>query len=487
MNNPDITSEEHNGAAQAVAGVGGAALDVGQSPPTPFDSKDMSEEDWHKFQQNIPIDEPKINGVAVRDYDWKNDLLKMWVKDKNTGQYIEVPDPKCQKNLYLMTRYSESLRGLFILNEFSGRKMVVRCPPWENEQKFRARDVRDDDYTRVCMELETIGMKPTVDKVVGAIESICHDRSFHPVQRYFSKLKWDGKQRLKTWLTYYLGARSDDARYLEGIGTKWLVAGVARIMRPGCKFDHMLVLEGLTDIGKSEVFRKMSTFNGIPYFFDGMTFAKIGDKDTMQNLQGFLIIEFPEMSSMHSREVEEIKQWITIQEDRGRKPYGREPVVYRRQFILGGSTNNDEYLKDHTGNKRFWPVMCSRIDLRTLEADREQLWAEAVSLYRSGYKYWIPEGDNLIDLSRYAQKKRLITHPWEDAILDYLDGKNTATVSRILLDVIGKKLENIKKSDEMIVANILKSNNFIKENNGKTRTWRKHVAQSELNLNGGME
>ncbi len=482
MNNPDINSERQNGAAKAGAGDGSAALDVGQSLPSPFDSKDMSEEDWAKFQQNIPIDEPKVNGIVVKDYDWKSDLLKIWQKDKTSGRYIEIPDPKCQKNIYLMTRYAESLRGIFILNEFSGRKMVVECPPWENQQKFRARDVRDDDYTRVCMELETIGMKPSVDKVVGAIESICHDRSFHPVQRYFSKLKWDETPRLKTWLSYYLGAESDDAKYLEGVGTKWLVAGVARIMQPGCKFDHMMVLEGLTDIGKSEVFRKMATFNGVPYFFDGMTFAKISDKDTMQNLQGFLIIEFPEMSSMHSREVEEIKQWITIQEDRGRKPYGREPVVFRRQFILGGSTNNEQYLKDHTGNKRFWPVMCGKIDLKSLEADREQLWAEAVHLYKKGYKFWIPEGDALIGLSRHEQKKRLITHPWEDAILDYLDNKDSAIVSRILMDVIGKKLESIKKADEMIVANILKSNGFMKDTNGKSRSWRRREMQSELNL-----
>ncbi len=433
-----------------------------------------------EYMNLVPDDVTAVAAIK-NDDSWRKQLLMVQMTNKETKEKFMAVEPKSQNNIYLITRYSEVLRGMFILNEFSRRKMVVRCPPWENLHKFKPRDVRDNDYTRVCMELERLQMKPSVDRVTGAVESICHDRSFHPVQKYFSSLKWDGSERLKNWLTFYLGAEKDPASYLSGIGTKWMVAAVARIFQPGCKFDHMLVLEGTTDIGKSAALRKLATFHGEEYFYDGMTFANIGDKDTMLNIQGSLIIEFPELSSLQSREVEDVKQWITMQEDRGRKPYGKEPVVYPRQFVLAGSTNNSEYLKDATGNKRFWPVLCGeRLDLKSLEADRGQLWAEAVHLYKGGYQWWIPDGDELVPLTRKVQAKRMVTHPWEDAVAEFTKLSDFVTVNDILINKIKKELKDIKRGDEMAVAAILKSLGFISKNDGKRRGWERVNIQHKM-------
>lgn len=446
-------------------------------------SPPISQEDYDNYMAMVP--------PAIANENWQDRLIKVKRKNKETSEIFEAIESTSQNNIYLMARFSEELRGIFILNEFSRRKMVVKCPPWEKPEKFRPRDVRDDDYPRIQMELERMGLQPSKDRAAAAIESICHDRSFHPVQKYFNNLEWDGTERLGKWLGRYLGAETDPWEYLQGVGTKWMVAAVARIFQPGCKFDHMLVLEGLTDIGKSKALRMLATFHGEEYFYDGMSFAKISDKDTMQNIQGFLILEFPELSSLQNREVEEVKQWITIQEDRGRKPYGREPVVYPRQFVLAGSTNNSEYLKDATGNKRFWPVKCGdSLDLVSLEIDRSQLWAEAVVLYRSGYRYWIPEGDEILGLAKEAQALRMVTHPWNDAVLEYLEETMSTgekrcfvTSAEILEKAIKKPLERVKKSDEMVIANIISSNGFLKYRDGKKRGWQRKIVQQEMEIN----
>jgi len=476
----DNDMNNHDGAASACTGASGTSGDnpYDQHPDAPPISEEEFLAEQRAYLELVP---PDLLPNEVDENAWRKDLIMVKHTKKDTKEEFFLPEKKSQQNIYLFSRYSETTRGIFILNEFSRRKMVVRCPPWEKPNKFKPRDIRDDDYARVCMELEKLGLAPTKDRAVSAIEAICHDRSFHPVQRYFNGLKWDREERLKRWLTYYLGATSEPEKYLAEIGMKWMVAAVARIYQPGCKFDHMLVLEGGTDIGKSAALRRLATFHGEEYFYDGMTFAKIGDKDTMQNIQGSMIIEFPELSSLQNREVEDVKQWITIQEDRGRKPYGREPVVYPRQFVLAGSTNNSEYLKDATGNKRFWPVRCGpALDLNALDADKEQLWAEAVYLYQHGYRWWISDDDELVNLTKEVQRKRMVSHPWEEAVLEYCIGRHTVTCNEILLKKIEKPLERIKRGDEMAIADILKMNGFISVREGTKRVWERKEKQMQL-------
>ncbi len=492
LNQDSPVNNRAGGSGAANLEPSGTCYDEQHPDPPPITEEEFMA-DTQRYMALVPEDVlPAVQpGKAPDDDSWKEQLLMIKVtakvKDKDgkeTKEEFLVPERKSQNNIYLMTRYHPHLRGMFIMNEFSRRKMVVRCPPWEKPKKFKPRDVRDDDYSRIQIELERLHLAPTRDRTASAIESICHDRAFHPVQKYFRSLKWDGTRRLHSWISQYLNAYSEPAQYLEGVGMKWMVAGVARIMQPGCKFDHMLVLEGATDIGKSAALRRLSSFHGEEYFYDGMTFAKISDKDTMQNIQGALIIEFPELSSLHSREVEDVKQWITIQEDRGRKPYGREPIMFPRQFILAGTTNNSEYLKDLTGNKRFWPVKCGdRIDHAGLEKAKSQLWAEAVHLYMNGYKWWIPEGDSLFQVCASVASKRLTTHPWENDVLEYIHGKDIVTVNEILIKRIEKKLKDITRGDVLAVAGILKNNGFEKYHDGRQRSWRRiNAMQPKMNF-----
>lgn len=479
---PNQNSPAHSGAGGSGAAnlepLGNSGDDQHPDPPPITEQEFM--EDAQRYMALVPDDRPP---VLKGSDDWKASLIMVTMVNKKTKEEFQKPERKSQNNVYLMTRYSEELRGLFIMNEFSCRKMMVRCPPWERPNKFKPRDVRDDDYGRLAMELERMGMLPTKEKVVGAVESICFDRSFHPVQRYFRSLTWDKTKRLQTMLRDLLGAESEPADYLAAVGMKTLVAAVARVMNPGCKFDHMIVLEGPTDIGKSAFLRKLATFHGEEYFYDGMTFGKISDKDTMQNIQGNVIIEFPELSQLGGREVEEVKQWITMQEDRGRKPYGREPVIFMRQFILAGTTNNDEYLKDATGNKRFWPVRCGdrRIDLKAVEAIAPQLWAEAYHLFNAGYPWWIPDNDPMIEMSKLVQLKRMVKHPWTEAVLEYVQSRDFVTCVEVLIKGLSVELNKVKRAEEMIVADVLKQNGWESSRSGQ-RGWKKKKRQEVMDV-----
>lgn len=458
-------NHEHQDAGVVTSEGSTAAVNAADQSVDPSTNLPDSE-DVRAYMDGIPPDNPP----AVIDRDWRTDLIMSKGRDDKL-----FPEKKSMNNVYLRTRFEERLRGLFIMNEFSQRKMLVGCPPWEKPARFKPRDVRDEDYFRIHMELERMGMKPSQGNVMAAVEAICRDRSFHPVRKFFNALKWDGQERLGKWLTYYMGAESQPDAYLEAVGKKWLVAGVARIMQPGCKFDHMLILEGSTDIGKSRALRVLSTFHGESYFFDGINFGMIQDKDTTHKLQGNLIIEFPELSNLHNREVEDVKQWITIQEDVGRKPYAREQLIYPRQFILAGSTNNSEYLRDTTGNKRFWPVKCGdRIDIEALGRDSEQLWAEASALYKSGFPWWIADGDSVTHLINEEHRPRMVSDIWEDAVLEYAEKSLIpVSVKDILLEKIKIPLEKLEKRQEMRVADILKRAGYKKMNKDNRKAWSK--------------
>lgn len=438
----------------------------------------MSQADYEAYINLVPAEVlPARADAPEADDAWQDGLIMLRRVNKETKEAFFVPCPTAQQNAYLMTRYLPQLRGMFILNEFSQRRTIVRCPPWVQEGRFAPREIMDDDYTRIMMELEKEGLKPTPARAQLAIESICHDRSFHPVRRYFNRLKWDGVARLDKWLAYYLGAERDNPEYLAAIGRKWMVAAVARVFKPGCKFDHMLVLEGKTDIGKSRALRLLATFNGVHYFNDSLTFDTLFDKDTILNIQGALIIEFPEMSGLTKRDSNEVKQWITIQEDRGRPPYGKSIITYPRQFVLAGTTNDEDYLIDDTGNKRFWPVMCGlNIDFDALIADREQLWAEAVHLYHSGAQWWVDDNDHtLIALCRAAQDMRMSHHPWTDIVLRWLEDerRDETTTSEVLIKAVQKPAHYINNADARVVAGILKKNGWKATLKGdkRVRVW----------------
>ncbi len=189
-----------------------------------------------------------------------------------------------------------------------------------------------------------------------------------------------------------------------------MISAVARIMRPGIKADHMLILEGPQGAKKSSALKALA---GEEWFTDEL--AEIGSKDAAQQMRGTWIIEIAELDAISRAEVSRIKAFLTRTIDRYRPPYERYVIAVPRQCVFAGSVNPDTYLRDETGNRRFWPIRCGVIDLDALQSQRDQLWAEAVARYREGAVWWLNEPE-LIALAKGEQEQRYQGDAWDTRI-----------------------------------------------------------------------
>lgn len=316
-------------------------------------------------------------------------------------------------NLSLYLRNHRAFKNRFWYDEFH-REVMIR---WDG----RVCPINDEFVTQLCIEAENMDLNKNFDIINKMILMIAKERSANPAKMYFDKLQWDGKTRLNTWLSYYFGAEDEPDEYLAFIGKKWLTAAVKRIYEPGCKFDHVLVMEGEQSLGKSTALRELATFgeDGKSYCTDQFSFMDIGDKDGVRKTNGNIIVELAEMVGHNKKETEDIKRWITMQEDIARFAFARHIQRFPRMFVLACTTNDYEYLRDPTGNRRYWPFVVKSIDIKALKQDRIQLWAEAVYHYKSGlYIGPTPEEQ---ELAKIEQAKRIESDPWEDAVKRALD------------------------------------------------------------------
>jgi putative DNA primase/helicase len=317
----------------------------------------------------------------------------------------------------------------------------------------------------------------------------------HPVRDYLGSLTWDGVPRLEPWVCRYLGA--EDTPLNRAFGSLWMISAVARIMRPGVKVDHMLILEGPQGAKKSTALKVLA---GEDWFTDEL--AEIGSKDAAQQMRGVWIIEIAELDAIGRAEVSRIKAFLTRTTDRYRPPYGRHVVTVPRQCVFAGSVNPDTYLRDETGNRRFWPVRCGPIDLDGLRRDRDQLWAEAVARHRDGAIWWLEDPALIVAAgaeqdARYqadawdtlierwlAFEKRRVNHghggydDWRDEEVERDAPLSDVSVGEILQHAIGIEPGRWSRADQMRVTAYLKANGWRKyqarvgAGRGSAREWR---------------
>jgi putative DNA primase/helicase len=249
-----------------------------------------------------------------------------------------------------------------------------------------------------------------------ALEATCEANQFDPICDYLDKLKWDGEPRLDPWLIIYCGA--EDTKLNRAFGRKTLIAAVRRARKPGCKFDHMLILEGKQRAGKSSLWKILA--GGDDNFSDQAILHENSQKQ-QENLAGRWIYEIAELKDIYRTDVETLKSFLSRTNDRGRAAYGRYVKEQPRRGIIVGTTNSAEYLRDATGGSRFWPVAVSdTIDLEAIERDRDQLWAEAAHYEATGESLIIPQ--ELWGVAAVAQDARMLRDPWED-ILSTVQGE----------------------------------------------------------------
>lgn len=257
------------------------------------------------------------------------------------------------------------------------------------------------------------GFDPGKDYVRDAVLELCALGSFDPLRDHLCGLPtWDGVHRLDSWLCRYLGA--EDSPYIRAVGTTWLVAAMARAFEPGTKFDHMLVLAGAQGRGKSSVLRILAG----DFFSDANFLGARDTREVLESTEGAWIVECAELAGMRRKDVETLKHEITKEEDRGRPAYARSVVSVKRRFVLAGTTNSGRFLHDETGNRRFWPVEVSEIDLPGLREDRDQLLAEALARYRSGDYQLFLSGDALEGAKQAQEARRTV----EDGFLEVTEG-----------------------------------------------------------------
>jgi hypothetical protein len=260
---------------------------------------------------------------------------------------------------------------------------------------------------------------------------------FHPVRDYLKLLKWDGVPRVDKWLTTYGGA--EDNKYTRAVGALMLIAAVRRVRQPGCKFDEMLILEQpLQGTDKSSAWAVLAVQED--WFTDDLP-LNADSRRVMETLRGRWIVEASELSGMRKAEVEHLKAFLSRRIDRGRPAYGRLPTEAPRQCIAVGTTNKGEYLRDTTGNRRFWPVRIERFDLAALQRDRDQLWAEAAAREAKGASIRLAK--ELWPEAAKEQRQRLADDPFVEVLnahLGHREGKIKAADVWEILGLHGAQL-----------------------------------------------
>ena len=317
-----------------------------------------------------------------------------------------------EANVITALSCDEAFAGTLVFDEFRQEIVVNRPLPWDEGDADTPRPWTDADDVRCAewLQRREINVAPVV--VSRSVGAVARDIRVHPVREYLNRLHWDGTPRLEAWTVTHLGA--EDTPLNRAFGSLWMISAVARIMQPGSKADHMLILEGPQGAKKSTA---LAVLAGDGWFTDEL--AEIGSKDAALQMRGVWIIEIAELDAIGRAEVSRIKAFLSRTVDRYRPPYDRYVVDVPRQCVFAGSVNPDTYLRDETGNRRFWPVRCGRIDLDALRRDRDQLWAEAVVRYREGAIWWIDDRD-LITAASAEQQARVQDDAWHGCIERWL-------------------------------------------------------------------
>lgn len=373
-----------------------------------------------------------------------------WDIDKNNGI---KPTIRNVVNYLLCKEYP--FLGILKFNDFTGDITFVKPAPWHNGKKLGA--WTDSDAVNFKYWLSRVRCFNVSTQLCQEAAIIASEKfRFHPVRDYLKTLVWDKKPRLDTWLSDFAGVENNE--YTRAVGAKTIMGAVARVLYPGIKFDTMLVLEGEQGIGKSTLVNILG----------GKWFGDISitdsDKDTIDAMRGSWIIEVSEMVCSRKVDTDKLKSFLSKTTDRVRLAYRRNAEDYPRQSIFIGTINPEEgsgYLKDTTGNRRFWPVICTKIDFEGLKEARNQLFAEAMTRVLRGEKLFLDS--EIAQKAHEETEKRRQKDAWIDTIEDWLlrvdmetgQKREIVTGREILEECIGITISRITNRELNRVAQIM--------------------------------
>lgn len=338
--------------------------------------------------------------------------------------------------------------GVLAYDEFAGLTLLLKPIPGSTvpHSTFTPRPIADTDITAALRWFNRNGFPDaTKNGAADALFLVASQTIISPVRHFLEGLAWDGFPRVQNWLSHYCGAARSDLT--DKVGRAWLVSAVARALKPGCKADCALVLEGKQGAGKSSILRALA---GDDWFHDGL--SDMHGKDASAALRGKWIIELPELSAMRRSDTEAVKAFLSRTEERYRPAYGRTEVIEPRRCVFAGTTNRNDYLTDDTGGRRFWPVTVGAVKLDELTQDREQIWAEAVDLYRNGARWWLDRLDERAAAAVVAT--RAAEDPWEADVARVVDGLSEVS-TRDIFQLLDIGLERQSKADAMRITGAL--------------------------------
>ena len=360
-----------------------------------------------QLQQPPEIDTgfEQLGKAAGMQNDWEPQLTK----DKDGKIYTTI------SNVLIILQNDSLLTGKIVLNQLLNQMEVCGKLPWGKSSG----EFSDTDFNEILYYLEVNYNFAAKSKTESALDIASSRAAYHPIRQYIDSLKWDGKARVSTALIDYLGA--EDTPYVRAVTRKTLVAAVARVYQPACKFDYMLVMVGKQDLGKSTFFRKIAGDN---FFSDSLKMTDMQSKTGPEKLSGKWILENAELAGARKAEVEDIKSFLSCQSDRYRAAYGKFAKDYPRQCIIVGSTNvEDGFLRDQSGNRRFWPVKVSDKRAHTpwdIDATiRDQIWAEAKHLYDGGETIYLSREQE--ESAKIIQEEFTEENPYFGPIQEYLE------------------------------------------------------------------
>ncbi len=309
-------------------------------------------------------------------------------------------------------------RKVLAMNDLS-RRIVFRSEPPYREGAMTGRPLSEQDFDRIRLWFED-SRKVSFSKrnLVEGARIVATWNAFHPVREYLEALVWDGTPRVESWLEDFCAVTPTSEPHralLRAVSRKWLTSCVARALQPGCKVDTMLILEGAQGIGKSTALR---TLAGPGFFSDSA--IDFSANDGCRSVQGVWIQEIPELGALLRGNLAHAKAFLSSATDYFRTPYSRTPEAVPRSMVFCGTVNHAGYLRDTTGNRRFWVVRCDGpIQREALEAARDALWAEARQRFLAGESWHLtPEEEAFME---GEHEERLEVDPWEESIAAWCD------------------------------------------------------------------
>lgn len=384
----------------------------------------------------------------------------------------------CRENVFTVMQNDPRLIGLVGLDLFSGLQVKRRSTPWASEL---GEWTESDDFNLGVYMASNYGLLlAAIGDIERGVAQAAREHSFNPVIDYFDRCKkmWDGQPRVANALPTYWGAEASE--YIALVSTMFFVGIVVRGYRPGVKHDHAPVFEGGQGRGKSTALKVL----GGDWFAD--TPFRMGEKDGFLAIQGVLLYEVAELEQFNRSEVTAIKAFMSSTVDRFREPYGRRMKNMPRRCAFAATTNENEYFKDTTGNRRFWPVGTRTLDIDALIRDRDQLFGEAINMLEQGV-LWYPTRDQQERLIDEHQESREIADPWHGRIYEYCEGYDTegkpmfasalnkVTVRELLTKALHFELSKLgaARAESMRISAIMRKLKWVKgrDNFGARERW----------------